>query len=91
MGKILLENLQELSIEFPAFVTNPRSLGLFAAFDLPSMTERDNLVQELYKNKLIILPSGDQSIRFRPHLNISENELSHGLEIIKNTLKSVLN
>ena len=91
MGDILLTGLQDLAVEFPAFVTNARGLGLFAAFDLPSPTERDRLISKLIENKLMILPSGDQSVRFRPHLNVIEEDLSLALEITKTSLKSVLN
>ena len=91
MGNILLKGLQDLTVEFPAFVTNPRGLGLFAAFDLPSPTERDRLISKLIENKLMILPSGDQSVRFRAHLNVIEADLHLALEITKASLKSVLN
>ena len=91
MGEKLIKGLQGLAVEFPAFVTNPRGIGLFAAFDLPSPTERDNLITKLLENKLIILPSGDQSVRFRPHLNVTEEDLNLALEIIQTSLRSVLN
>ena len=91
MGKILLKGIQDLTVEFPAFVTNPRGLGLFAAFDLPSPLERDKLISKLLENKLLMLPSGDQSVRFRPHLNVTEEELNLALEIIHTSLKSILN
>ena len=35
--------LNQLSLDFPGYVTNPRGLGLFVAFDLPSETERDEV------------------------------------------------
>jgi len=91
MGNILLKGLQNLTVEFPAFVTNARGLGLFTAFDLPSPIERDKLLSKLLKNKLMILPSGDQSIRFRPHLNVKAEDLNLALEITHTSLKSVLN
>ena len=83
-----LENLAE---EFPAYVTNPRGLGLFAAFDLPSQTERDKIIGGLMKNKLLMLPSGDNAIRFRPHLNVTKEDLTTSLEIINATIKDTLN
>ena len=83
--------MQNLAEEFPAYVTNPRALGLFAAFDLPSQTERDNVISKLMENKLLILPSGDQAIRFRPHLNVTQEELSMALDIINSTIQSTLN
>ena len=91
MGDFLQSELQDLAEEFPAYVTNPRGLGLFSAFDLPSQTERDNLFSNLMKNKLLILPSGDQAIRFRPHLNVTKENLTTALDIIRSTIKATLN
>jgi len=91
MGNFLLKELQNLSQEFPAFVTNSRGLGLFAAFDLPSPTERDKVINGLLANKLLMLPSGDNAIRFRPHLNVTQEDLTTAIEIIHSTIKSTLN
>ncbi len=91
MGDFLLGELGNLAEEFPAYVTNPRGLGLFAAFDLPSQTERDKVIGGLMKNKLIMLPSGDNAIRFRPHLNVTKEDLTTSLEIINATIKDTLN
>ena len=91
MGAVLIKELQFLSEEFPAYVTNPRGLGLFAAFDLPSQTERDKVINGLLKNKLLMLPSGDEAIRFRPHLNVTSEDLKTSIDIIKSTIKATLN
>ena len=91
MGDFLQSKLHNLSEEFPFYVTNPRGLGLFAAFDLPSQTERDNLLANLLENKLLILPSGDRAIRFRPHLNVSKKDLIKALDIIQSTIRTTLN
>mgnify|MGYP003950561943 FL=1 len=91
MGVVLKKELQFLSEEFPAYVTNPRGLGLFAAFDLPSQTERDKVIDGLLKNKLLMLPSGDDAIRFRPHLNVTSEDLKTSIDIIKSTIKATLN
>ena len=91
MGEFLNSELLNLAEEFPFYVTNPRGLGLFAAFDLPSQTERDNLFSNLMKNKLLILPSGDQAIRFRPHLNVTKEELTTALDIIRSSIRTTLN
>ena len=91
MGDFLLGELGNLAEEFPAYVTNPRGLGLFAAFDLPSQTERDKVIGGLMKNKLLMLASGDNAIRFRPHLNVTKEDLTTSLEIINATIKDTLN
>ena len=89
-GLYLLNKLNELEKEFPAFVINTRGLGLFCAFDLPSGTERDKLTAEAYKNKLLILGCGIRSIRFRPHLTVSEQEIDFAIDSLEKSIKNIL-
>ena len=90
IGLYLLSKLVELQKKYPAYVTNARGLGLWAAFDLPSMTERDDLWEEMMKNKLLILTSGDKSIRFRPHLTTNKEEIDAAINIIDASIKRCL-
>ena len=91
MGWYLLSKINDLSFEFPGFATNPRGVGLFCAFDLPSTIERDKFISLVFNEKLMILGSGDASIRFRPHLNVSKNDIDVAIDIISQTLKKMLN
>ena len=91
MGKYLLESIIQLSKNYPGYITNPRGSGLFCAFDLPSGSERDLLINKLLNRKLIILGSGDQSIRFRPHLNVSKEDLDIALNLISEEVRAILN
>ena len=90
-GWYLLSKINDLSFEFPGFATNPRGVGLFCAFDLPSTIERDKFISLVFNEKLMILGSGDASIRFRPHLNVSKNDIDVAIDIISQTLKKMLN
>ena len=89
-GQYLLNKINELEEEFPAFITNSRGLGLFCAFDLPSPIERDKLVAEMYKNHLMILGCGVKSIRFRPHLTVTESEINFAIDVIKKSINNIL-
>ena len=91
MGSYLLKNIQSLTNEFPGYITNPRGVGLFCAFDLPSTIERDKMISELLKEKVIILGSGDNSIRFRPHLNVEKKDIDLAFEKINMVCKTMLN
>ncbi len=89
-GQYLLSKINQLEEEFPAFITNSRGLGLFCAFDLPSPIERDKLVSEMYKNRLMILGCGIQSVRFRPHLTVTESEIDFAIDVIKKSVNNIL-
>ncbi|MAJ45358.1 MAG: L-lysine 6-transaminase [Candidatus Marinimicrobia bacterium] len=90
IGDYLLEELEGLTDDYPGYVTNSRGLGLFCAFDLPSGTERDDLWKEMMNNNLLILPSGDQSIRFRPHLNVTKEDIDIAISIVRKSLSNCL-
>ncbi|MFO7525978.1 MAG: L-lysine 6-transaminase [Ignavibacteriaceae bacterium] len=86
VGAHLKSRIEELSNEFPRIMSNTRGLGLMCSFDLPSQKLRDDFRNLAYKEKLIILGCGSRSIRFRPPLNITINEIDEGLNIIKKVL-----
>ena len=68
-------------------ILNLRNCGLIVGFDLSNTEKRDILVNELYKNGLICNKTGQKSVRFRPNLNVNEEEIDHALRIIKETIK----
>ena len=86
MGEVLMKELHQLKEEFPSKVSNIRGLGLFCAFDLPDTEFREQFRQKLFENRLLILPSGERSIRFRTALNLTEEELLQGINIIREVL-----
>jgi len=88
-GKHLQKSLKELADEYE-HITNPRGEGLFCAIDLPDSHARDAVIQDCLENKLMILGCGPKSIRFRPPLTISKDQLDEGLEILQKSYKSAL-
>lgn len=89
MGDYLLSQLQELQESFPQKVSNARGRGLMAAFDLPDPETRDRLKEWIYQNGMIVLGCGERTIRFRPPLNISSDEIDEGMRNLKKSLIQV--
>ena len=89
VGEYFLTHLQKLAEDFPAIVSSPRGRGLFCAFDCSSAIERDQLRLKCFDDGLIIISSGDRSIRFRPPLNLSRDEVDEGMGIIRNALEEI--
>ena len=87
-GTRLLNALVHLAEEFPA-VTNARGLGLFAAFDLPDGDLRTKVKTMCMERGLILLPSGERSIRFRPPLNVTAAEIDEGITLVRGVLKNL--
>ena len=86
VGKVLKSELLKLENEYPEVVSNTRGRGLFCAFDLPSSEHRDRLASHIMEEGAIVIGSGVKSIRFRPHLNVTESEITQGISIIKKSL-----
>ena len=89
VGDYLVGRLQGLAEEFPHIVSNARGRGLFAAFDVASGDLRTSVRTKCLKKGLIILPSGERSMRFRPPLNVSRKEIDEGIGIIIAAFKEI--
>ncbi len=89
VGNYLGQKLEVLKAEYNDIFANPRGRGLFRAIDFKDASKRDEFIKACYKNKMIILASGERSIRFRPALNISKSQIDMGIDIIECTIKDI--
>jgi L-lysine 6-transaminase len=83
VGEYFLKELESLS---GGEVTNVRGKGLMLAFDLPTNERRDEVIHDLHENGLLALKSGSHSIRFRPALTFSLEDVHDAIHFIKKTL-----
>ena len=72
-------------------MSNVRGRGLMCALDLPSSVDRDTAVRLLREQRVIVLPCGERTIRFRPALDVTEQELGFGLAALDRALASLHN
>jgi L-lysine 6-transaminase len=85
-GKRLLAELDALAAAHPQ-VTGVRGRGLMCAFDLPDPRVRDDLIRRLRTDeRVLILPAGERTVRFRPSLAVTEDELALGVAAIDRVL-----
>ncbi len=89
MGAHLLSGLKEIQAEFPQLISNARGRGLMCAFDLPDGGTRDKFCKIAYEKGMLILASGETSIRFRSSLTLTREQCDEGLEITKKTLSEM--
>ena len=86
-GQRLVTGLEILRDE-SGLISNVRGRGLFVAFDLETREQRDDVVNDLRTAEhLIVLPCGERSIRFRPALSVSQDEID---EAVGATSRSVV-
>ena len=88
-GRYLLARLDELARDFPAIVVDPRGRGLMCAFSLPTTADRDDVIRELWQRSVIVLPSGEDGIRFRPALTVSRGEIDRAISAVRGALAAV--
>ncbi|MCX7879928.1 MAG: L-lysine 6-transaminase [Ignavibacteria bacterium] len=89
-GKYLQSKLKELGNEFPSLVNNIRGRGLFCAFDLPNKGLREKFREIAFNHQLLILGSGEKSIRFRPALCITQEDIDDGISTIRQILHELI-
>jgi L-lysine 6-transaminase len=89
-GAELLAGLEGLVKEFPEHVMNARGKGMMCAFDLRDGALRDQVISNAYAEGVVVLGCGPTSIRFRPPLVISKDEIAQGLEKFRTSIKKAI-
>jgi len=84
MGSLLLKKMSEFVGK--QGVTDARGLGLMIAVEFETKERRDMVLQEAFKNGLILLPAGQKAMRVIPPLIITEKEIDEGIEIFEKSL-----
>ncbi|HEX2212670.1 MAG TPA: L-lysine 6-transaminase, partial [Mycobacterium sp.] len=85
-GRYLIDRLESLAAEFPGVVLDVRGRGLMCAFSLPSAARRDALLRDLWNRRVIMLASGPDSVRFRPALTVSREEIDVAVDAVRDAL-----
>ena len=86
----LLENVQNKSKifkkELSGLFENYRSVGHLIAFDFSNKQVRDKFVTNAYLNRLLVNPTDNKTIRIRPNLAFSDNELDELLNKVRKAI-----
>jgi 4-aminobutyrate aminotransferase len=99
MGSHVQRRLKELQENFPC-IGDVRGLGLMIGIEIIKSDKlkfdksidpirRDKILREAFKEKILLLPCGDSTIRFCPPLIITDSEIDLGLEKLEEALKRV--
>ncbi|NUR01436.1 MAG: L-lysine 6-transaminase [Streptomyces sp.] len=87
VGSWFLAELRDLEVRHAAVASNARGRGLMSAIDLPDSGARDEAVRRLRtEEQVIALPCGERSMRFRPALSITQDELALALRALDRVL-----
>ncbi len=96
LGERMHKRLEEMRQQWPIMGDN-RGIGLMRATELvadsktrkPAVKERGALLTEALRRGLILLPCGTSTVRYIPALNIDEEFLDAGLDILEESIKAV--
>ena len=82
VGAYFLDQLRDLQNEFD-FIRAVRGRGLFLAFDLPDAKTREEMWKGLFDLGVLTLRSGEESIRFRPSLDITSEVIDEAMDLMR--------
>ena len=89
LGKWLLDRLQEIEADHAA-VSNARGRGLLCALDFDTPQLRDQVKDRLRSDEhVLMLACGERSLRFRPPLTVTEDELAAACDALDRVLAGV--
>jgi L-lysine 6-transaminase len=82
VGAYFLDRLRELQKEEPR-ISAARGRGVFLAFDLPGAERREEFWKGFFDLGVLTLRSGENSIRFRPPLDITAEVIDEAMELMR--------
>jgi 4-aminobutyrate aminotransferase len=89
MGNYMMKWLRDLQQRYPEKITDVRGLGLMIGVDFKNEKYRDIAVQKAFKNKLLLLGCGFNTLRIAPPLTIKEDDANQGLLIIEKIVRDL--
>ena len=92
MGKLMKKRLEELNQKWEQ-IGDARGIGLMRATEFvkenkePAEDYKDEIIKRAYEKGLLLLPCGESTIRYIPPLNITEEQLNEGMDILEEAMK----
>ena len=70
-------------------IQNIRNCGLLFAFDFETKSHRNIFLKDLLQNNMLCNPTGEKTIRLRPNLFVTSEEVDHALLIMNEAGKKI--
>jgi len=88
-GEYLKSNLEILIQKFSQVLKEVRGLGLMIGVEFKENFSAKDFSKKCLENGLLLVPAGNNTLRFLPPLNVRKNELESALEIFESCLKEI--
>ncbi len=82
MGQYFMTQLQDF-VDASPYLSNLRGRGLMIAFDFKDTEQRDAFRKHVFSQGAIMLGCGEKSVRLRCHLDFTQQNADHALQILK--------
>lgn len=87
-SKILFSKLNQLKNNFSDIIDEVRGVGYMIGVKLNNKYLNTDLVSNLIKHKLLVIPAGDNVIRLLPPLIINENHIDEAIDKLEQGLRT---
>jgi L-lysine 6-transaminase len=88
VGAYFKGKLEDLAAEYPGALSNVRGRGTFLALDLADGEARDAAHRSCMDNGLMLLTSGPRSLRFRPSLAFTRENVDEAMELLTKGIRA---
>ena len=89
VGDVFLAGLEALAEKHPALVSDARGRGLLLAFDMPTPDVRNRFLEAALAKGVFASYTGSRSVRLRPHLITTEEDVRTALSVFDATLREL--
>ena len=92
-GALIMKRLMQMKEDYE-MVGDVRGIGLMIGMELvkdkktkvPAVKEREGILNDLFQSGMLVLPSGESSIRLIPPLTISYENLEKGMDLLESAI-----
>ncbi len=92
-GALIMKRLMQMKEDYE-MVGDVRGIGLMIGIELvkdkktkvPAVKEREGILNDLFQSGMLVLPSGESSIRLIPPLTISYENLEKGMDLLESAI-----
>ncbi|MBS1722136.1 MAG: aminotransferase class III-fold pyridoxal phosphate-dependent enzyme [Armatimonadetes bacterium] len=89
-GEHLARGLRRLQLDFQGIVLNVRGMGLYQGFSLDTEERKRALIRRARDGYgLLLLGGGERSIRLRPNLSVTNEDVDEMLELLSCALQDI--
>jgi acetylornithine/N-succinyldiaminopimelate aminotransferase len=82
LGIYLKKKLENLKEKFPEHVKETRGIGLMLGMELKEISAKD-FAKKCFEKGLLLVPAGNNTVRFLPPFVITEEDIDQALEIVE--------